>query len=61
MFNDPVVAQAIRSVRERYASDAWVALKPGEITAEIYREIRRLDLLRVQQRAVRREREEAAA
>ena len=61
MSGDPVVMQAIATVRGRYSSGEWATLLPSEVSAEIYREIRRLDLLRVTRRAETPEPVETAA
>jgi hypothetical protein len=46
-LRDPVVAQAIKNVADRYqVQDFWVLL-PREITKAIYDEIRRLDRARI--------------
>lgn len=52
MVEDPVVIQAISNVRQRYSPQEWAALAPHEVTAQIYLELRRLDLQRVEPRTV---------
>ena len=48
MPEDPVVSQAIATVRGRYAAEELAMLSPRQVTAEIYIEVRRLDLQRLE-------------
>jgi hypothetical protein len=41
---DNVLLNAITACRAQYGDDRWLAMDPGEQTAAIYREMRRLDL-----------------
>ena len=52
--HDPVVMRAIENVRRRCTLEQWVMLDAGQVTKEIYGEIRRLDLESVQAREVNR-------
>ena len=48
MPGDPLVLKAIEAVQARYTLDEWAALPPSQVTAEIYEELRRLDLQRAE-------------
>ena len=41
---DNVLLNAITACKAQYGDDRWLAMDPGEQTAAIYREMRRLDL-----------------
>ena len=46
---DGVFLQAFESVRSRHSVDEWLSMTPQRITAEIYQEMRRLDLIRAEE------------
>lgn len=41
---DDVLLNAITACKTQYGNDRWLSMDPGEQTASIYREMRRLDL-----------------
>ncbi len=46
-MSDQIFLDAYARVRKSYSEEAWLALDPRQITAAIYREIRRLDAERL--------------